>query len=355
MRLRVLLAVCIVAGLALPATAAASQIVARNARYPAIKVMVRKDGTQVAMVSFLQHGLWHHVLLWGAVNARRPDPLHPRSQVAFHVDYSGGYGSFGAGYWKIVKARNVCGPYQGPGLPWRVAACTMPNGSNWALQAWQRELLDMGVMPRTALQSAWELHASHWSGALPVLWLKWGWAYSRSTGHYDHLYGQLSYHGYPVYGFSATGVGSPTDPYGRNIYVDTQDSAWHGYRQANGWYRWNAFLAHRGQGDFCASVYSTMGGVTQPVGGATAYRATVEGPGVTPVVVWKGGPPGYYVAGSFPTSTATTKPIYTEYPATPPPTTRGPFDKSDAIALNDEQRALAGSSDSCYTVYGPHS
>jgi hypothetical protein len=289
------------------------------------------------------------------VNARKPDPLHPRSQVKFRVDYAGGYGSFGAGYWKKVKSRNVCAAYTGPPLAWKVAACTMPNGSNWALQSWQRELLDMGVKPRTALQSAWELHASHWSGALPVLWLKWGWSYRPAGGHYDHLYGALSYLGNPVYGFSATGVGSPTDPYGRNIYVDTRDATWHGYRQANGWYRWNAFLSHRGNGDFCASVYGTMGGVTQPVGpvnSAIEYRATVEGPGVTPVVVWKGGPPGHYAAGSFPM--AGTKPVYTESPGAPP-MTRGDFDPNLAKQLNDEQRALAGSADTCYTVYGPHS
>jgi hypothetical protein len=353
MRIRASVAMLVtLAALATTQAAQASQIIGRGVRMPSIAVMIRPTGQQVAEVTFYQGGLWHHTLVWGAINARKPDPLHPMSQVKFSVDYSGGYGSFGTGFWKKVKSHNVCHRYAGQALPWRVAGCTMPDGSNWALQAWQRALPDMGIQP-TALRREAELHVSHWSGPLPILWMKWGWSYRSGGGHYDHLYGQLSYLGNPVYGFSATHPGTPLDPFGRNIYVDTQDPNWHGYRQPGGWYRWNGFLTHRTSGDFCASVYGTMLGITQPVGAALAYRAYVEGPGVTPVVGWHGGPPGYYRAGAFPL--AGTNPIYTDQPTAPPPTIRGPFVKSYATELNDEQRALAGPNDTCYTVYGPHS
>jgi hypothetical protein len=45
-----------------------------------------------------------------------------------------------------------------------------------------------------------------------------------SGARYHHLFGRLTYAGKPVYGFSASRVGSPLDGYGRNIYVDTFDS-----------------------------------------------------------------------------------------------------------------------------------
>ena len=340
--------------LAAPATAAASQMIDRNAKYPSISVMVRRDGTQVAMVQYYKHRYWHHVLVWGAVNAKPPDPLHPKSQVKFHVDYSGGYGSFGTGYWKKVKRRDVCRRYTGPALSWKVAACTMPNGSHWALQAWQRSLPNMGVKPSTKLRRAWELHVSHWTTRLPVLWLKWGWANAAGSVHYDHLYGKFTYLGNPIYGFSATSTGAPLDSFGRNIYVDTKDRTWHGYAQSGSWYRFNSFLSHRTRGDFCASVYHQLFGVTQPIGNATAYRATAMGPGVTPIVEWKGGPPGDYASGGFP-MTAGGKPMYGELPSGAPPVFRDAYDYTLAKKLNDEQRAVAGSSDSCYRVYGPHS
>ena len=54
-----------------------------------------------------------------------------------------------------------------------------------------------------------------------------------------------------VYGFSSTPRGNPLDSYGRNIYVDTFDSAY-----GKGWHRENSFLTHhRGHtlGDFCSA------------------------------------------------------------------------------------------------------
>ena len=98
---------------------------------------------------------------------------------------------------------------------------------------------------------------------------------------YRHLFGRLTYNGVGVYGFTATGSGAPLDGYGRNVYVDTFDS-----RYGRGWHRENGFLTHhRGKtlGDFCYGFFPHFG---HPPGKGTKYRATAEGPGVTPDVMW---------------------------------------------------------------------
>jgi hypothetical protein len=228
------------------------------------------------------------VLAFGAVNARHPTP--GQAQVAFRVDYSGGW----ATYRKILSRGFVdaCRKYTGPALPWLVTACTMPDGSHWALQSWQRGLPNLGLDPWTPLQAAWELRLSHWSGDLPKLEIWTNWAYSK---RFDHLFGRLTYLGRPAYGFAATTKGAPTDSFGRNIYLDTYDSAY-----GPGWKRENSFLAHTGTGVFCYGFYPhdpypgypAVG--RRPPGTGARYRATVIGPGVLPDVSWEGAAPGAY-------------------------------------------------------------
>jgi energy-coupling factor transporter ATP-binding protein EcfA2 len=95
------------------------------------------------------------------------------------------------------------------------------------------------------------------------------------------IFGRLTYRGRGVYGFTATGLGAPLDSYGRNIYVDTFNS-----RYGKGWHRENSFLTHhRGHtlGDFCYGFFPHFG---HPTGQGAKYRATAEGPGVTPDVMW---------------------------------------------------------------------
>jgi hypothetical protein len=119
-----------------------------------------------------------------------------------------------------------------------------------------------------------ELHASHWTGDLPELevWLDWSYG-----GRYQHLFGRYTYRGTPVHGFRSTSVGSPLDPYGRNMYLDTLDSPY-----GRGWRRENSFLAHKPTGVFCYGFYPHKG---RP-GTGSAYRLTAQGPGVTPIVSW---------------------------------------------------------------------
>ena len=216
------------------------------------------------------------MLLWDGINARHPSRSVP--QIKFKVDYAGGWKLYRRPVWRTL--RNACRPYDGPPLAWAVAACKAPDGSYWAVQSWQRMLPNLGRAP-TPSQAVWELRVSHWRGPLAVLRIELDWAYRR----YDHLFGSLSYRGKPVYGFRATRQGAPLDTYGRNIYVDTLNSAY-----GPGWRREMSFLAHRPRGNFCYGFFPREG----RTGKGEAYRATVIGPGVTPDVFWQGAAPGPY-------------------------------------------------------------
>jgi hypothetical protein len=232
------------------------------------------------MITYVKGGQLRHVLAWGAVNAIVPSA--DAQQVAFKLDYSGGYGKYRTlRYWQA--AGWVCLPYNGPAVAWQVAACRAPDGSYWALQSWQRALPDLGETP-SGQQAAWELHLSHWTGAMPVLSITLDWSYRR----FDHLFGSLTYAGTGVYGFRSTPAGLPLDSFGRNIYVDTFDSSY-----GPGWKRENSFLTHRPNGSFCYGFYPHG---SRPAGNGTGYRATVIGPGVTPDLMWQGTAPGPYNA-----------------------------------------------------------
>ena len=130
----------------------------------------------------------------------------------------------------------------------------------------------------------------------PTIRLDW------SYGRYDHLYGSLTYGGTGVYGFRSTRVGVPLDTFGRNLYLDTLDSAY-----GAGWRRENSFLTHQngGRGTFC---YGFFPHGKRPEGKGKAYRVSVIGPGLVPDVVWQS-------------------------------ESRGPFDRAADAAANQEQRS----------------
>jgi len=238
-------------------TASASEIIDRNAQN--VRLAVGANGQ--ALVTYQVRGHVKHVRAWGAVDARQPTLSRP--QVRFKKDYSGRY-------W--TSFRNQCRAYDGPTLAFQVAACAAPDGSYWALQSWRRTLPNFDGRPRSGLGTR-ELRLSHWSRAIAKLEAWTDWVYG---GRYHHLFGRLTYGGKPVYGFSATPVGSPLDGYGRNIYVDTLDS-----RYGKGWRRENAFLAHRPTGIFCYGFYRFT---SRGPGNGAQYRLTAIGPGVTPDV-----------------------------------------------------------------------
>jgi hypothetical protein len=251
-----------------------SQLIDRNAT--AVQLVVDAKGE--AMLNYTAGGKTKHVLAWGAVNAIPPNRTH--KQTAFSLDYSGGWSRHHlTHYWE--RAPWTCLPYDGPALAWKVAACKAPDGSYWAVQAWQRVLPNFGAAP-SAPQAVWELRLSHWTGATPVLTISVDWSYRK----FVHLFGTYTYGGVPEYGFQSSETGQPLDTYGRNIYVDTFDSAY-----GAGWKRENSFLTHRPQGSFCYGFYAHG---NRPAGAGTKYRATVIGPGVAPDVMWEGASPGAY-------------------------------------------------------------
>ena len=273
MRHRILIGVIAAAFATIPGTASASQMINRNAT----KVKLAVNRSNVALLTYRSNGQLNHTLAWGAINARTP--TRGMKQVRFKIDRSGGWGSNRQGYWKRFK--NACGPYEGPELRYVVAACTAPDGSHWAIQKWRRRLPNFGLRP-TAERRAVEMHLSHWSGDLPEFVVKVDWVYER----FDHLYGWLTYKGKGVYGFKATKYGAPLDTWGRNVMVDTYNS-----RYGRGWKRENGFLTHRGSGAFCYGFYHHG---NRGVGKGDMYRATVMGPGVTPILFWQGQAPGPY-------------------------------------------------------------
>jgi hypothetical protein len=270
-----LLAVLIAPALLAP-PASASQLIDRNGQN--IQIAVNAKGE--ALLSYRTRGRVRHVLAWGAVNALPPN--RARRQVAFRLDYAGGWGKYHRDYWRSFK--NTCTAYDGPALGWFVTGCKARDGSYWAVQAWQKMLPNYGLPPRGSA-GAWELHLSHWTGELPELKIDVNWAYRR----YDHLFGTFTYQGAPVFGFRSTPAGSPLDTFGRNLYVDTFNSSY-----GAGWKRENSFLTHTGTGAFC---YGFFAHGSHPVGKGERYRATVIGPGVTPDAFWQGAAPGQYDRG----------------------------------------------------------
>lgn len=270
MRLLIALSV-LAASLVVPGAAGASQLIDRDVTGVSLKVNAQGQ----ALVTYSRAGAVKHVLAWGAVNAL--PPTRGKQQVAFKLDYSGGWGTYRKNVWQTFK--NVCRPYTGPALAWKVTACTAPDGSYWALQSWNRLQANYGGTTAPA-----ELHLSHWTGALPVLTITTDWAYKK----YDHLFGTFTYDDQGVYGFASTPGGMPLDTWGRNLYVDTLDSAY-----GSGWHRENSFLTHSTDGSFCYGFYEHG---AHPAGNGTQYRASIIGPGVTPIVEWQGVPAGPFDA-----------------------------------------------------------
>jgi hypothetical protein len=316
---RFLLPLVVVAAAVAAPAAGASVIIDRSAtNWTPADVHLTVNAKGEALVNYTEGGQAKHVLVWGAENALAPKA--GGTQVAFQLDYAGGWGKYyvadpsvkglqvklnalkasGKGYLnspeektlsaKANYAKNywqagfdgTCGTYDGPALAWFVEACKAPDGSYWALQSWQRQLPDYGVSP-TASQAVWELHLSHWTGALPALTIQTDWSYA---GKWNHLFGTFTYDGTGVAGFKATAAGVPLDTFGRNVYVDTYDS-----KYGTGWKRENSFLTHTGSGAFC---YSINPHGAHPDGTGTMYRATIQGPGVLPDIMWQGNAPAAY-------------------------------------------------------------
>jgi hypothetical protein len=228
-------------------------------------------------------GAPRRVLAWGAVDALPPTSGVP--QTRFKWDYAGGWKKYRNGkYWQTFE--NACRPYTGPALVYVVAACTAPDGTHWAVQAWQRRLPLLGFAPWLPSQTAFEYHVSHFAGDLAQLAVGTHWTYGTSA---VGIFGRLTFRGQPVHGLSVTPRGNPRDRYGRNVYIDTFNSAY-----GPDWARESGILLHRGSGTFCHSFVSQKpfahypDQTPRPAAPGERYRVTVMGPGVTPIVQWEG-------------------------------------------------------------------
>ena len=132
------------------------------------------------------------VLAWGAINARHPSPDRP--QVAFRVDYRAAGARIAAGFARVHERLSRL---RGPAARW-FAGCTMPDGSHWALQAWQRAA-EPRARPLEAAPGLVEPRPSRWSGELPS-------SSCRRTGPTasGSTTSRLTYLGQPAYGYLAS-------------------------------------------------------------------------------------------------------------------------------------------------------
>ena len=272
--------------LALTGVAQASTLITRNPQGP-VKLAVNQQG--VAMLTVRVNGQTQHILAWGAINMSRGRLL---------LDYSGGTGSSGAN-WQTF--RNTCGPYRGgafPGSKLIVASCTARDGSHWAVQEWQRSILNYG-----GTTGSTEVRLSHWRGPVADLVVFSDWSrYGRSkTEKFAHLFGTYSFQGKPIGVGQATPQGVPLDDKGRNIYLDSLNSNYGVPASGFQWRRVNGFLANRPYGQFCFEIGPKRQAPTllgqQFSGESTVnrYRVTSPGPGVTPDIrVEFAGPPSPY-------------------------------------------------------------
>jgi hypothetical protein len=250
----------------------------QDANVSVVSLKVNAKGE--ALVSYRRSdGRPRNVLVWGALNARPPSAEVP--QVRFKWDYAGGWGKYRDGkYWTRFQDR--CRPYDGPPLTMYLVGCKAPDGTYWTIQLWQRRLPLLGFDPWLPQHTNWELHVAHWSGPLPVLEVFPNWTYG---GTWQGVFGRYTYLGSPVFGFGSNAKGVPTDKYGRNLYIDTLNSAY-----GPGWKRESGILTHRETGTFCHSFVPQRpfaGYPSQelrPPASGERYRITVGGPGVTPIV-----------------------------------------------------------------------
>jgi len=169
---------------------------------------------------------------------------------------------------------------RGPALASLVAACTAPDGSSWALQAWQPKLPHRGYPPYAAGQTDWSSTSRTGPGRSPTSRCT---RTGRSTVRHTTCFGRLLYGGVPVHGFhTVSGSGGPQDRYGRSLYIDTFDSAY-----GRGWRRETSIVFRNPTGVFCYSFWPTHdvslpGHPDRPAGDGSKYRIEVQGPGVTP-------------------------------------------------------------------------
>ncbi|MGI9658727.1 MAG: hypothetical protein ACR2OD_07455 [Gaiellaceae bacterium] len=260
--------------LSFPAFAGASQLLTRDASD--VNLQVNRAGD--ALITYAKpNGKVVRVLASGGVDARTPDAQG--RQVRLKLDYSGGWKTRGKAVWKRFVDR--CSAYDGPELVWLVTACKAPDGSYWALQAWQRSLPYHGGPASNRFHYTTELRLSHFTGELAQLEVFHDWMH---PSRFHEVFGRVTYRGAPVHGFPKKRFPGADQAFARRVYADTFNS---GY--GSGWWRGDALRTHHPTGTFCvlfAKELTDKWGTNR--GWGERYRIAIEGPGVTPDVVWVG-------------------------------------------------------------------
>ena len=196
----------------------------------------------------------------------------------FKIDYSGGWGSFGKPIWKTIK--NTCAPVRRPGSSVARRGCKAPDGSllgaaglaadaseprHDAVEA-RASASGSSTSPTGAASSRdRRLHSTGFTAGVPPSLRAFTYRATRSW-------------------LQDTPRGAPLDSYGRNVYLDTFNSAY-----GDGWRRENSFLVHNPSGNFCYGFYMHDRYPGYPAardGRRATGRSTASrmGPGVTPVV-----------------------------------------------------------------------
>jgi hypothetical protein len=243
--------------------AVASEMVDTMTKYE--KLSVDKNGT--AQVIYKKKGKTFKVLYWGGHN----------TSLRFKYDRSNGWKSKKHNWKKPMKS--VCGKYTGPAIPYAISTCTMPDGSHWALQKWERTIANYGGQYK---KKKFETRISHWTGdaAKFEVWDNWSW-----SGRYTHIFGTLTYLGKPVYAKKFRDDGYVLDGIGRNLTIDAYDSDY-----GSGWRRVNAILTHRPSGQFCfgfSPKFLADGDQRRGKSSVDRYRLAVAGPFVSPDIEYE--------------------------------------------------------------------
>ena len=267
--------------------ASASHFFARDAT--AVKLAVNASGK--ALLTYKIKGATRHMLVTGALNALPPSRTTP--QVKFNTTLLGPRGK-DKKIW--ARFKNKCKPYDGPALAFVVVTCKAPDGSYWAVQAWQNWLPLFGYQPWLPYQDDMAFHVSHWTGPLAQIemWASWIDVGRGASAPHDVI-ARMLYGGSPVFGYVVKPGGIPGDGYGRIVAIETVDSL-----LGAGWWRVTAILTRNPSGMLCHAMIPQMTFSNYPnphevdPGPGKAYRAYAEGPGVAPLVMTQVQDPGDY-------------------------------------------------------------
>jgi hypothetical protein len=212
----IILLLGLLAALALAPAVEASVKIAGNASHPTLRVNARGYAT----VTYLKNG------------RRLSAVVAPNGRIT---------------WLRRARGRDVSVPSSAVALPMLVTLRQTPDGRYWALQSWRR--LRTGPI---------ELRLSRWRGAPTRLDL---WTYC-CKWRSEVLRGRATFHGRPIFGYSATPQGVALDDLGRNVYIDS-------FRGGR-WMRLMGVLTHRYTG--------RIGLWIRPHWRGTQYRAKIVGP-----------------------------------------------------------------------------